>query len=145
MANEQSPYRFYSREQLENEAARNQKIIVALFLFLGKAVIELPLPKRNLQVTETEIRKAWSEKKSPVRILSERVPNSTFAYDVDTQEALNTENERIYKVHLQDLDLMKVGFMHHGQKCPDYQATTAEKSELQQTIDGDRRRVFDLE
>ena len=138
-----SPYANYSRDQLEKEAMRNQKILVALFLCLGKSVVALPLKKRNIEVTETEIRKAWSEQKSPVRILSEVRASSLVGLDPETGEGLYTgSSERVYKVLLQDLDLQKVGFMKNGQTCPPYEASTTTRSNVET---GERRRVFDLE
>lgn len=53
--------------------ARQQKILVALFLLLGRAYDALPAKKReNLTVLESEIAKAWAEKKSPIRVLSRK-------------------------------------------------------------------------
>jgi len=63
---------------------------------------------------------------------------------VEVAEELVAPNERVYWTVLQDLDLKKVGFMHHGQKCPPYEAATTQTA-MPGPETPEKRRVFDLE
>jgi len=51
------------------DATREQKLIVALFLALGKTMQHVP-KDLNIEISEGEIREAWKKKESPVRIVS---------------------------------------------------------------------------
>ncbi|MBU6231580.1 hypothetical protein KGP36_02835 [Patescibacteria group bacterium] len=51
------------------DANREQKLIVALFLSLGKAFEHVP-KNVNIEVSEAEIQAAWKAKQSPVSIVS---------------------------------------------------------------------------
>lgn len=116
------------------EALRNQKIVVALFLILAKTLQKLPLNNRRVEVTEAEIKQAWKDQKSPVRILSERrfMP---FAQD----EGDNWNGEmRVYWTQLQELDLNRVGFMKPDQPFPAEGINAPLPAR-------ERGRVFDLE
>lgn len=96
------------------EADRQNKIIVALFLILGKATSQLNAAQRqSLSVTESEIRKAWADQKSPVRIISEvRNEWSTMS------SGDNWGSERTFRVVVGELDLKKTG-MDLRRKMPE--------------------------
>lgn len=51
------------------DANREQKLIVAVFLALGKAFEHVP-KNVNIEVSEAEIQSAWKAKQSPVSIVS---------------------------------------------------------------------------
>ena len=79
----------------ENEA-RMQKIIVALFLCLDKAMNRLPQYSwalEALEVSESEIREAWKNQTSPVRLISRR----------------SDWGDRTFRVVKGNLDLNKTG------------------------------------
>lgn len=105
--------------------ARQQKIIVALFLCLGKSM-NMMIPKQRDQVfvRESEIAEAWKNQKSPVRLVS----TQDFSWEV----------ERTFKVVLGELDLTKTGGMDFRRKMPAEPAPPV-ATEVPQ------RRVFDLE
>jgi len=110
---------------------RESKIIVALFLMLGKCLNALPANQRNFEVTETEMRKAWEEQKSPVRLVSEHRAQSF----VDDGDKWNHQ-ERVFKCVMGELDLHKTGLNFQG-KMP-------EEPKVDHLVRPGRR-VFDLE
>ncbi|MBU6231581.1 hypothetical protein KGP36_02840 [Patescibacteria group bacterium] len=107
------------------EADRQTKIIVALFLVLGKAVEQLNAGQRNkISVRESEIRDAWNSQKSPVRIVSE-MSDALGYYQVG--------RERVFNVVLGDLDMKKTG-LNFSKPMPEEPKDRPKKV-----------RVFDLE
>ena len=113
---------------------RQNKIIVALFLILGRTMTKIPISERpHVYVTEDEIAEAWKKKKSPVRLLSsmEHVqPSAGF------DEAWTPGGQRVFRVVPGDLDLSKTGMKIQG-KMP---------LEAEQMVHKTKeRRVFDLE
>jgi hypothetical protein len=103
---------------------RQTKIIVALFLFLGKALSKLPLKDRDICVKESEIRAAWKAQSSPVRLLSGQ--NGYF----------DATGELTYRCVMGQLDLKKTG-MDFSRKMP------SEPERVDPLKPG--KRVFDLE
>jgi len=113
---------------------RQQKIIIALCLILGKTMTKIPISERpHVYVTEDEIAKAWKEKKSPVRLVSsmEHIqPSAGF------DEAWTPGGQRIFRVVPGDLDLSKTGMNMQGKMPKESEQTGHQHKE---------RRVFDLE
>ena len=123
-----------SRDALEAQAERNQKILVALFLMLGEALKRLPEEQRGILITEDQIRKAWELGQSPVRVLSEQIP--------ETASFVESENwgPRLrFRPVLQFLNLDRVNFKKKGQPYPQGNTAVPDNS-----VNGLRRRVFDL-
>ena len=82
----------------EEEIARKDKIIVALFLVLGKAVNQLSAGQRKAcAVRESEIREAWTNKHSPVRIVSETRMREAW----QMAEAWGPMEERVFNVEIE--------------------------------------------
>lgn len=107
---------------------RQQKIIVALFLLLGKALPKLTLAQnREMFVSESEIKNAWMQQKSPVRLIS------TTDSLVPVDGMWQFEKERVFRCVLGDLDLTKTGLQLKGKMPEEPKPTPA------------RTRVFDLE
>jgi len=118
-----------AKAQTAGDPDRQKKIIVALFLILGKALRELPAHKRDIKVTEEEIRDAWIQQRSPVRLVS-------------AVEDWVINPQRVFRTVLADLDLQKTGMFAAGEKYPEFKEPVADdphKKELE------RKRVFDLE
>lgn len=109
----------------QGDPDRQKKIIVALFLILGKALKKLPANDREIQVTEDEIRLAWMEQKSPVRLVSQ----NTWL-----------DSGRVFRTVLEDLDLNKTGMFTPGEKYPSFHDPPPEPNK-----ETERRRIFDLE
>jgi hypothetical protein len=81
-----------TKKDLLYASEQQQKIIVALFLLMGKALPKIGAIERNgLTVSESEILAAWQKKESPVRI------TSTFVF-----------NERVFGCALEKLDMRAV-------------------------------------
>lgn len=116
---------------------RQNKIIVALFLILGKAMERVPINDRNLiSVSETEIAKAWKAQKSPVRLISSMEVNAGSTSNSGEDDEWKSVH-RVFRVVPGDLDLSKTGLNLKGKmpKEEDRPATAHHK----------QRRVFDLE
>ena len=113
---------------IDDRLERQQKIIVALFLLLGKALPKLTLAQnREMFVSESEIKNAWIKQQSPVRLIS------TTDSLVPRDGMWAMEKERVFRCVLGDLDLTKTGLNLKG-NMPEEPKPTPE-----------RRRVFDLE
>jgi hypothetical protein len=117
-------------QQTVTDPDRQKKIIVALFLVLGKALKALPANQRGIRVTESEIREAWIAQRSPVRLVSR----------MEHPHGLAQQEERVFQTVLQELDLTKVGFIAPGEKFPEIKEQDEKGSHPL-----DRKRVFDLE
>jgi hypothetical protein len=123
------------------EEARLQKIVVALFLILGKTIKQLPFGAiKNCEVSESEIAQAWKTKKSPVRIISEVSSNGMAGSFGGDEKRWCAINERTFRVVAGDLDLNKV--------APNF-ATVKVPKEIGDPAKGPdgkpKSRVFDLE
>ncbi len=114
--------------------AKQQKIIVAVFLLLGKA-FHLLDQKQRAKVTclESEIAEAWQKKESPVGVISEMPP----AIDSPIDEYQQWGGERRYSVIYRKLQLTNVakGFA----SVPMPKADPCEKEKP------DKSRVFTLQ
>jgi hypothetical protein len=118
---------------MSTEHDRNQKIIVALFLLLGKALNQLPLTRRNLTVTESEILEAWLKKESPVRL----VMDTKLSLCPTEGDHWGSPTERVYKCILGNLDMTKTG-MNFNKPMPAGSTVTVDVKEK-------KNRVFNLE
>lgn len=113
-----------------NDPDRQKKIIVALFLVLGKALKKLPPHEREIRVTENEIREAWIQQRSPVRLVSR----------LEHPDGWSMAEQRVFQTVLEELDLTKVGFIKPGEKFPE-----VKEHDVKGDHPLDRKRVFDLE
>ncbi len=119
---------------MTNLETRQQKIIVAVFLLLGKAYNLLPQIQRDkVTCLESEIAKAWAAKEAPVRVISENTP----VIDSPIAEYQEWGGERRYSVQVGTLDLGKVGKGFASVPMPKADPTDAGKDE--------KTRVFTLE
>lgn len=114
----------------EDEAIRDKKIIVALFLILARALEKLPPTDRDIRVSEIEIKKAWTDQKSPVRVIGERPEFAQW----DMEDPGMT-----FRAVLQELDLKKVNFIPPNTPYPEEKRVKAAPEAHP------KGRVFDLE
>lgn len=121
------------REMTDLET-RQQKIVVALFLLLGKAYNLLGQRERNkVTCLESEIALAWAKKESPVRVISEQAP----VIDSPIAEFQEWGGERRYSVQVGTLNLGAVSGGFASVPMPKADPTDKEKPE--------KSRVFQLE
>jgi hypothetical protein len=135
-----------------NQESRDKKVIVALFLILSKALNRLPLSQRKIEVLESEIRNAWGNQTSPVRILSEmraidrgQDENGEQWVPIDpayvTAVGSEIPYERVFFTKLESVNLGPTGKI---KLIPANAPFPKEESEVNE-LRNERKRIFDLE
>ncbi len=121
------------REMTDLET-RHQKIVVALFLILGRACNMLNSKQRQgVTCMESEIAEAWIQKKSPIRITSKSVP----VMMLQITEFEQWGGEREYSVVFGELDL--------GVVAKGFASVPMPKADPTDMVKDEKTRVFTLE